>query len=354
LLWGDAGTVYNALLTPAGLLYGAAVCGRATLYNSGILSSHEPKSPVVSVGNLSAGGSGKTPLVIALCAEFLRQGKRPAVITRGYGGKTGEKVSVVSPGSDPEKVGDEPAMMAAMMPQVDVIKAPQRKLGVVFCERYIKPDVMILDDAFSHLKLARHFDIVTVDAGRGWGNGRTLPAGPLREPLSQLERADCIIITHRGPTEKGGESKIRETAGKYAPHCPVIEARYRTGGLVATAGGDPLPPETVRGKRAILFSGVANPESFRKTAEGLGIEAVGVFEFPDHYQYKRSDLKKISAAAAEAGADLAVTTEKDLARLGSRRPGNIEVLAPRIKAEVDDIQWLTNTILAKKQKTSPS
>lgn len=354
LLWGDGNPLYNALLAPAGILYAAAARGRAKLYNARILTSHRPGPPVVSVGALSVGGSGKTPLVIALCAEFLRQGKRPAVITRGYGGKSAEKTLVVTPTTPPEEAGDEPAMMAAIMPEVKIIKAPRRKLGALFAEKYIKPDVLVLDDAFSHLELARDFDIIAVDAARGWGNGRTLPAGPLREPLSRLKRADCIIVTNPRVGEKSGNARVRESVSKYAPHCPVIEVHYRIEGLVTEAGGNPAPPERTRGKKAILFSGVGNPASFRKTAAELEVEVAGVFEFPDHYQYNRSDLKKISKAAVETGAEFALTTEKDLARLGNRRPEKIEALAPRIAAEVDDIQWLTQTILAKKRNRSLS
>ncbi len=347
-LWGNVNPLYKALLAPPGRLYGSAVSARAKLYGAGVFDSRESKLPVVSVGNLSVGGSGKTPLVIALCSEFLRQGRQPAVITRGYGGKSSEKALLVSSGAGPKEVGDEPAMMAAIMPGVDIIKAPKRKLGAIFAERYIKPDVIILDDAFSHLSVVRDFDIIAVDAERGWGNGKTLPAGPLREPLSQLKRADCIIVTNPRIGEKSGESRIGKLVSEYASGCPVIEAHYRIEGLVNEAGASPEPAETIRGKKAVLFSGVGNPAGFLKTADELEVDVAQVFEFPDHYQYNRSDLEKISKAAAGANAQIALTTEKDLARLGHDRPENIRVLAPRIAAEVDDIQWLTQTILKKK------
>jgi len=346
-LWTGGGPVYRFFASPLSSIYSLAAITRANLFQKGLLKSYRPRCTVVSVGNLTPGGSGKTPLVLALAKAFSDKGLKTVTLTRGYRGSGKDRAVVVAPDADPAVMGDEPVMMAAIMPSVPVIKAARRARGAQVAEEIFNPDVLLLDDGFGHLALARDFDIVAVDALRGFGNCKTIPAGPLREPISALKRADCVIITHSDIAETGSKDELLKIIKKYAPESIVLEAALRVEGIIRNAGDSPEPLDLLAGRKVVAFSGIGNPSAFRRTIENLGIEVAASLSFPDHHFYRDPDINDITRAVAGANSYCALTTEKDLARLGKRKfPA--ELFALRIAMEVERFGWLTDRILAKR------
>ena len=347
-LWGDHGPVYGVFAKPLALLYGNAARVRAGLYKSGVVDSYKSSIKVVSVGNLTLGGSGKTPLVMELARSFMENGLKPAIITRGYGGRIKDGAVVVKADSDPADMGDEPVMMAAMTPDVPVIKSPRRKDGAEMAETVYNADIVLLDDGFGHLGIGRDFDILVVDAARGFGNGEVVPYGPLREPLSQLKRADCVVVTGSEKESGARLSNIKKIVETRAPGMEVITAVYKTVGLVKKGDDIPESTETIAGEKVVAFSGIGNPLSFTDTLEKIGVDPVESIEWPDHHYYTDEDLARVADAVSKHKARYAVTTEKDLARLAGKRPRGTEVVAPRINLEVDRLEWMIDNILEKK------
>ena len=261
-----------------------------------------PSRPVIVVGNLTVGGTGKTPVVMALARQLSSAGYQPAVISRGYGGRPGQDLLRVQPGDDPRRVGDEPALMASSL-QVPVWIARRRRLAL---EAAIESgaDAVIADDGLQHADLPRSFEIVVIDGQRGLGNGWLLPAGPLRGPLERLKQADRILI------------KAPRTATAL-PQGGSFELRARA--LVGLADGRRRDPGHLAGRRVSAVCGIGQPAQFAALLEGLGMQ-VDLHAFPDHHDYCLSDLDGISGPV--------VTTAKDavkLKRLGTL-PVPVEVL----------------------------
>ena len=205
LVWGKGGGVFysilSAALRPVGIIYGTAAGIREKLYHSGVFREKAVKEPVISVGNITLGGSGKTPVVMELARQLAAEGCKPAILTRGYGGTDPSPARVVSPDDDSASVGDEALLMAKCLPDVNVVRAAERADGAELAQGALQPDIFLLDDGFGHLALKRDMDIVVIDAARGIGNGRVFPAGPLREPLTALARADVVMVRLDGPDE---------------------------------------------------------------------------------------------------------------------------------------------------------
>jgi tetraacyldisaccharide 4'-kinase len=292
-------------LSPLSLIawgYGAAARLRAGLYRAGLLRSERVEGVrVISVGNLNVGGTGKTPAVIAL-AERLRSRVRVVVVTRGYGREGRAPVELV-PGSGMEVrlTGDEPRLISEragvpVLIDADRVRAAKRARDVHGAQ------VVLLDDGMQHLRLARDLDLVVVDEAVGFGNGRVIPRGPLREPLVGLSRAGLIWL--------------RESA-KPSPlpafEAPVVRVRYSPSAWVNPDGvAEPL--EALRGQRVIALSGIARPSSFERSLDEVGVERLRSFAFADHHVFTAGDLARVNAAASELGARI-VTTEKDRVRL---------------------------------------
>ncbi|MCI0573585.1 MAG: tetraacyldisaccharide 4'-kinase [Myxococcaceae bacterium] len=315
-LWyprGPLSWVQRLLLAPLLLLslaFRGVVVVRAWLYATGRLRVHHAtRARVISVGNLTVGGAGKTPAVIHLAQRLTRRGVRVAVLTRGYGRKA-SGVRVLAPGEDlpsAEEVGDEPLVIARRCPQVHVLVGPDRAALASVAERQLGAEVLLLDDGFQHLRLARDVDVVVVDEAVGLGNGQLLPCGPLREPVQALSRASLLWMR-----------SAQELRRLPLPPVPVLRAAYEAGGL-STLEGTPLGGESLRGQRVLAFAGIARPERFAATLRERGAEVVQLVEFGDHHAFTRAELARLVALAARLDARL-VTTEKDAARLPARFP----------------------------------
>jgi tetraacyldisaccharide 4'-kinase len=263
------------------------------------------------VGNLTAGGTGKTPTVILLARLLRERGWHPAVLSRGYGGSAREPVNVVSDGKAIllgwRMAGDEPVLIARTLPEIPVLTGSSRLItGRAAVEKF-GADVLILDDAFQHRSLRRNLDIVLIDAVRPFGNGALLPRGPLREMPEGLRRAHLVIRT-------GAEG----TATDFPPELfglPSFRGYRRAEALVEAGTGKVLPVEEIRGRKVFAFAGIGRPDSFRESLAGLGAQVVSFRAFDDHYPYGPGDLDDLLRLAAASGAGRIVTTEKDAVRL---------------------------------------
>jgi tetraacyldisaccharide 4'-kinase len=303
--------VVRAPLRFAAMLYDMLLRMRNRYYDRPSAPRRAPV-PVVSVGNLTVGGTGKTPLVTWLASRLLDAGRKPAVVSRGYRGTAGRGPRVVSGGDGPtcgaEECGDEPYLLAESLPGLAVVVGRNRAAGAETAAR-LGCDVVILDDGFQHRRLARDLDIVLLDADSPFGNERLLPAGPLREPLVALARADLVLITRSHPDHKCED--IRRVVRRYNASVPILRADHRRIGFFDAAGR-----QVARPRRALVFCGIGNPGSFRSDVEAEGVEIVGFEPRRDHHRYDSSDLASLRSRASALDAAL-LTTEKDRVRLPS-------------------------------------
>lgn len=324
-------------LTGAAFLYGVIVRLRYWLYRVGWCSSSRLPCRVLSVGNLTVGGTGKTPVVILL-AEWLRaEGRRVAVLSRGYKRASGPQPLLVSDGTrllaGPSEAGDEPFLIARRCPGAIVaVGADRAALGRwVLSQRSV--DCIILDDGFQHLGLQRDVDVVLLDATDAAGLDAMVPAGRLREPLQGLGRATVVVMT-RAESRDGVLAIQGRLQAAGLPCEDAIEVSFQPESFVSVLGEQTHPLEWARGKKAWLVSGIGNSHSFRRSAESSGIDVVGERVFQDHYRYQAGDVSRIRIEALSAGADLVLTTEKDAGKLSMFLDPQDPWWALRIRADI--------------------
>ena len=322
------------------LLYGGMVRARAALYASGHLRSHRAPAPVVSVGNLTFGGTGKTPFVEFLARRLKFEGFRPAILSRGYGRRT-KAPRLVSSGEgplvSPEEGGDEPVALARRLPGVAVAVAA-RRIEAARLAGQLSCDVFLLDDGFQHLSLQRDANLLLLDARDPFGGGSLPPAGRLREPLDAIRRADAIVFTR---VERGLPSPEAErTVALLCPETPVFHAAIRADSL-RDEGGSPVETREVSLRRCVAACGVAEPAGFAAALRRLDLAAEETFVFPDHHRYSDRELTRIRQAADRTGAAFLVTTEKDAVKLAGRV--SLPVVTVHLEVEVQEpgfFPWL--------------
>ncbi len=286
---------------------------RAECYAKNLLRRHRLPVPVISVGNLVLGGSGKTPMVRYL-AEFLQElGHRPAIISRGYGGKVKGDVNIVSDGRavllSPQQGGDEPCMLAHALPGVPVLVGRRRIHPCLRAINDFHADVLILDDGFQHLAVHRHLNLALFDGTTLAGNGRVFPAGILREPLVALHRADAVVFTGITAGNQQKAAEFGESLRTIVPDMPCFMVALGTPSLRMTGA---LPTLS---SPCFAFCGIANPNRFRGTLLSMGITANGFLALPDHVRYDRDVLADICHRASACGATQLLTTSKDAVKL---------------------------------------
>jgi len=298
------------LLAPLGWVYSAIQGLRSTLYRIGMLKRHRLPRPVVSIGNITVGGTGKTPVTSYIARLLLAQGYKVAVLSRGYGGSLEGQTVVVSDGVTvmlgPRECGDEPYLLASTVPGLMVVIGTDRYAAGQLAMQQLVPDVFLLDDGFQHLRLMRDLNILLLDCSKPLGNGWTLPAGLLREPAAAARRADLIILT-RCPE---GTVVTPLVTGK-----PAFAASHRLVDALPLPGGNPVPFAALQGPAFLAFAGIAQPEFFFSALRDRGINVVRTLPFPDHADYDNESLEAIRAALQSSGAEYAITTEKDGVKL---------------------------------------
>jgi tetraacyldisaccharide 4'-kinase len=318
-------------------LFAAGAVARGALYRFGALPSDRAPVPVISVGNLTVGGAGKTPVVLAIAERLQRAGRKVAVLSRGYGA-TRTDPRVVSDGKsvllDPAQGGDEPVLIARRLPGSLVLCGPRRApLARQAVE--LGAQVLLLDDGFQHRSLARDLDVVVVDASNPLGNGHLLPRGPQREPLSSLHRAGLVWFTKIDQHVPGDKELGRIAAlAREATHRPVIQSRYGLSEVLDGRLDKTHGRESIAGKRVFLLAGLARPETFRQTVDDANALIFGERIFPDHHRFSDAELEEAMRAADRQRCDLVLTTEKDAVRLPGRWAEDPRVRALRIAVEI--------------------
>ena len=319
-------------------IYGRFIERRNRRFDDGTTPVTSLPARTISIGNLTTGGTGKTPLVIK-CAEILAgQGKRVGILTRGYGRKTKTCV-LVSDGrnilADPAAAGDEPVEMAKRLGQKAVIVADaDRVSAAAWVKEEFGINVFLLDDAFQHRQAARDVNILCIDATDPFGGGKLLPAGRLREPLDAISRADGVVITRADAADVKG---IRSEIMRIAPSVPIFEARTKIARLTPLNNVNPASASIAHTK-GFAFCGIGNPENFFGLLERENYDLAGQMRFRDHHRYALSDVKKLENAAEKAVASYFLTTAKDavkLAGLPFKKPVFIVEIAFSIDREAD-------------------
>ncbi len=334
-------SVAGSLLGGLSHLYEGVVKSRTAFYRTSIKRSNSLPCFVISVGNITAGGTGKTPMVIYLAGLITQKGLRTAVVSRGYGGSMSSAGAIVSTGNEiligADQAGDEPYLIAEKLldQSVPVIIGSNRyEAGMTAMETF-NPDVILLDDCFQHLQLKRDLDILLFDGNKPFGNGRLIPRGMLREPVSAIMRADIHILTRVSNTDKetktsGFYKTISAHLGSKSDFQPRVltcdHGPYIAGSM--DAGEERLSPLT-GGKTNIpvfAFSGIAKNHDFRKTIAETGYILKGYRDYPDHYSYSESDYNDIESQAVNEGAQALITTEKDFVKLSKQYHWKFEVI----------------------------
>ena len=341
----------RAAFLPVSFLWGAVSKSRNLLYDRGIARVQRLSVPVVSIGNITAGGTGKTPLTIHLARILLAAGERPLVLSRGYR-SGGSGTRVVSDGTcvvlGPAEAGDEPVLIARSVKGLPVVVDPDRLRGGRMAVVRFGPSVILLDDGYQHRRLARDLDIVLLNALDPFGRYAMLPSGLLREPFRGLARADLFVLTH-APDEEPLET-LHAVVRRFNARAPLLRARHRAEGLLplpqagAQASG-PEPLGRIHGARVYAFCAIGNPEGFRETLLAAGAHIAGFETFRDHHPVTAADAARLVRAASRAEADLIVTTEKDAVRLPALDTGP-PAYALRIRMEITPEAELTERVLA--------
>jgi tetraacyldisaccharide 4'-kinase len=300
--------------------YGWVTRVRAFLYLRGFLKRRTLGHPVVSVGNLTVGGSGKTPMVVYLADLLGREGFAPAVLSRGYKGKAESTNLLVSDGkrvfAGVEDAGDEPIMMARRLPGVPVAVGADRWASGRLIENRLPHDrrVFLLDDGFQHLRLARNVDLLLMDATQPILDGKPMPAGWMREPHSAAARAHAFLVT-RSHQARLRLKWIDGELHKIVPHLPIFHFEHAIEGFFELASGRSVPEEELAGKQVVALAALGNPGQFVNDLGRAGVRVVNEFLFRDHHPYIQPEVDRVLEVAEKLSTDTIVTTEKDLPRL---------------------------------------
>ena len=306
--------VMVAGLLPASLVYSAGQSVRNAFWH---FAKRRVPIRTISVGNLTVGGNGKTPFTLFLASRLQAQGMSVGIVSRGFGRiiASGQSAALVSDGTtvklSPEQAGDEAVMMAKAF-RGPIVVARRRIDGIRLLSEIANPDVIVLDDAFQHRALARDVDLVLINRERGFGNGHLIPAGPMREPLRAIRRADAAIIVSSGIPDR--PSAITSHQMNAISQITTLRATLRPKALVRYEQGNwSEVPIAMAGRRVLAVSGLADPSGFYAMLHEIDTDLVGVLEYPDHHVYNPSEWQTILKAATDA--DIVLTTEKDLVKL---------------------------------------
>jgi tetraacyldisaccharide 4'-kinase len=307
---------WGAFLSVLSALYGASLYLRRIFFGLHIFNRKKISCPVISVGNITLGGTGKTPTVIQIAQLLARNNKHPVVISRGYGRREEADIIVVSDGRstivDTQTGGDEPVLIASKLPGLPVVVGKKRYEAALLALQRFNPDVVILDDGFQHVQLKRDLDIVLLDSGNPFGNGKLFPAGILREPLGALRRAHGVLFTKIDSTT---DIMALKEAVRRNTSAPIFTSQQVPIDLIDYHSNDIKPLSALRGSKVLALSGIARPDSFTRLLTSLGADIVATCTYSDHFNYQKSDLASVFQKAADEKISIIVTTEKDAIRL---------------------------------------
>jgi tetraacyldisaccharide 4'-kinase len=292
-------SLVRASLYPPSLSYAALMRLRRWAYRKGVLPSMPAGKPVISVGNITTGGTGKTPMVAWIALELQSAGRRAGIVLRGYKATGGRS--------------DEAELLKQLTGAIVIVHA-DRVAGAAQAVA-AGADVIVLDDGFQHRRLRRDVDIVLIDAADPFGLGYCLPRGLLREPASALADADAVVITRSDAVNRKELDVLRNKLSRLAPRAVIVRAAHKPVAAVDGAG-QRLAPSALAGRKVFAFCGIGSPRSFLHTLSELGARIVGQCILEDHCEYSPQLLEELSAMAGQAEAQLAVTTQKDYVKIG--------------------------------------
>lgn len=275
---------------------------RNFFYDKGVFKSFKVNCPVISVGNITLGGTGKTPFVEWLCRYLSGRGRKPVIISRGYGARTGESA-------------DEFKVLLSNLPSAKHIANPDRVQAAQKALSELKADCLILDDAFSHRRLERDFDILLLDVFAPFGYGCIFPGGFLREPIESAARADMLILTRADLVDEEYLADFEDKLKRFFPGKPIVRAIHNPVKIREIYSGKEFAPEWLSGKKVYAFCGIGNPAAFEETLKKLGADVVKLHAFDDHYNYKEEDVRRIISKSRESNAEIILTTQKDAVKI---------------------------------------
>ncbi len=327
-----------ALLRPMGWLTSGVIALRRGFYDHGIYESQEPPLPVISVGNLTTGGTNKTPFVEMLILGLLERGIRPGIVSRGYGGKTASPMVILGGRGDRALVGDEPLLLSNRFPEIPIAVSRDRVRDVELLTHY-DVDVVVADDAFQHRRLVRDVDVVLIDATCPFGNGTPIPSGILREPPLALKRAHIVAITKADQVSTRNLQRLQAQLRQWVAPDRLFCSRLNSPAWFRWNGHNFLPwNNKVQGLHSLIFSAIGNPSSFQRTVTKEGVVIAQSLNFKDHHRFTFEDMEKISQALKACGADGVSCTEKDIYNLPEGWDPPFPLLVPRIRIDIDDAE----------------
>ncbi len=332
------------VLSGASRLYGLLTHVRHKFYDRGLLKSHRLPCRVISVGNLTVGGTGKTPMAIYIARHLRGLGYKVAILSRGYGGRAEKKGGIVSDGlqmmMDPDNAGDEAFMMADKLEGIPVLVGQNRYRSGITANKLFNCEIIILDDGYQHRRLQRDLNLLLLDAKSPFGNGHLLPRGPLRSPKSSSQRADAFVFTRCTP-----EIGLPELPAQTSKPSMVFHTRHRPvlfkAAVPPNAGRnrnfrarlEPIAIESIVGTKVVGFSGIANNLDFKRSLLSFGVLLQSFLSFGDHHRYSDEDLHVIQSRCSDADAEWLATTEKDFYRLCHRFHPKVQMLVVGIEIE---------------------
>jgi tetraacyldisaccharide 4'-kinase len=336
----------NALLQPFSVAFRLGVALRHTGYERGWFKTHRLARPVVSVGNLTVGGTGKTPLVACVAKMLLHRGWKPSILTRGYGRNSKAPMIVLPPGADrradAQEIGDEPALLARALPEVPLVICADRFRGGQAAEERFPVDAHILDDGFQHLALARDVDILVLDATETLSDRQLLPAGRQREPLSALPRAQVVVITR---TDSADPQPLEELVLKVHPAARVFRSLTILSGWTDALRGEAIAIEAIRARKTAAFCALGNPRAFFADLRRWGFNLVAEDAFPDHHVYTGEEIQQLVAEARRKGAAALLTTQKDAVKFSRNWTPQLPLLACEIETKIPAAEEFERTVL---------
>lgn len=317
---GVSAIALRTLLRGAEFGYAAAMQWRNRRYDRGRVPIENVDVPVICVGNITLGGTGKTPMVEWLAGWYRSRGVRVAIVSRGYGAQQGA-------------ANDEALELEQRLPDVPHVQNRDRVAGARMAIEEFESQLIILDDGFQHRRLGRDLDIVLIDALEPFGFDHVFPRGALREPLAGLARADVVALSRADLVDAARREEIAERVRRYSPTAAWLEVAHRPRRLLA-ADGTEQPVESLSGRRIAAFCGIGNPTGFRRTLEGIGACIVAMREFPDHHPYSRDDVASLAQWGASLDVEAVVCTAKDLVKLRGAEIGRRPLWALAIALDI--------------------
>ena len=308
------------ILRVASLPYSLIVRLRNAAFDLGLRKAFHASVPVISIGNITVGGTGKTPIVEMIARWCREKNIRVTILSRGYGASDGPN--------------DEALVLEENLPDVPHLQGPRRVELAKIAVEELESELLLLDDGMQHRQLARDIDIVLIDATDPFGAGWLLPGGLLREPLSSLRRADLFVLTRIDSVSAEEKAAIEARLKRLAPATPLVAVRFAPTALTRE-GHSAVPIHELSGKRVVSFCGIGNPHSFEKMLDSLGTHVADRRTFPDHYAYGRNDVVDLAAWIQTIAPDVVITTQKDAVKLRLSEIGNVPLWALRIEPIVE-------------------